>query len=119
MAYRAPEIGKQSKAVAAGQPGIRSRDQQVDIGIRAGLAASPGAVAEGFSAGVQANLRSRDELADRGRHAQEALLDRWSRSHGHESILLQLSGLITESDPPPGRHVAMALAVGTHGTHQT
>ncbi len=40
------------------------------------LAAGPGAVAEGFSAGIQANRSRRDQLADGGRHAAQALLDR-------------------------------------------
>jgi hypothetical protein len=36
----------------------------------------PGAVAAGFSAGVQAHLGSRDQLTDLSRHACQALLDR-------------------------------------------
>ena len=81
LGHCAPEISEQGKAVAAGQPGIWSDDQQVHVGIRAGLTAGPGA--------EEAHFGRRNQLADGGRHGGEAFLNRCGWGQGHGAILVE------------------------------
>jgi hypothetical protein len=70
----------------------------VVIGVWTGLSAGPGALAGGFSAGVQANLCSWDQPADCSRHSGETLLDGYGRGQVHGVILEQSTGLPTASE---------------------
>ncbi len=71
-----PELIEHLEAVAPLQPGVRSRDQQVDVRLRTRCAPCPGA--------EQSYLRTRNHAMDHGRHPLQAGIDRQRNRGAHD-----------------------------------
>ena len=82
-----PELGTDIQAAIFVLSRRKYSFRRGDVRFRSRCSVGPGAVAAGFSAGVQAHFGTWDPVTDQRRHPLEALIDRWHGGAGHAAIL--------------------------------